>query len=756
MIGLDASAPHYPDPATGRLFRVSPTRETDLKYILRVLWRRRVLLMACMLLAAGSAWGMAARMIPIYSAATEVMLETRRSRVIDLKDVLSQATPHFLTINTEVEVVRSRIIAQRVADTLDLYSDPDFNPTLRPDTERSDLLRSLTALWGELLVALSGEPEAKPVDENRRQKAIRAAVVSRVIGGMSVEAVPQSLAIRIGFSSPSPERAAQIANAIADAYVVEQLETKFEAVRRATTWLNTRLEGLRRNVESSENQIVAYRSQMGLVEERGRQGASQTLGEMNSQLVVVRSKRTEIEAMLNRVETLASNRRGTDLLDEFVDSPLIQHLRQLDVQLSREASDLASRYGDRHPQMLKVRAELAQTRAKIQSEIERQIEGMRSDRAVLREREAALVSQIRQIENIAIEQSGAEIRLRELEREAQANRAIYEAFLSRFKETGEQEQIQQSDVRVISWAEPPGAPSYPRTRLLVTGAALLGLIGGAMLVMVLEQLDNTFRSRKQLEDATGLPTLGLVPAIRPSGGQRAVEAHLTESPASSFAESLRIVWFALKHSLPDQGSSVIVVTSSVPEEGKSLTALSLARTAANQSLRVVLVDADLRRASIAQTLNLQVEDGKGIVDVLAGRATVEEAVFKDPRSKLDVLSGPPVKSPQFQYDLLSAENLEKLTNRLRSSYDLVVIDSPPTLPVADVQLLVQFADRVVFCVRWDKTPKENVVSALRMLQDVHARIGGLLLTRVNVRKHARYGYGDLGHYYGSYHGYYAE
>ena len=753
---MDASSRQPYDPASSGLFRINPDRETELKHMLRVLWRRRLLLIACVVLAAGSVWAVTAQMTPIFSATAAVMLETRRSRVIDLKDVLSQATPHFLTINTEVEVVRSRTIAQRVADTLDLYNDPDFNPSLRPAAETSDLLRSLTALWTELLATLSDEPEAGPVDEERRQKAMRAGVVSRVIGSMSAEAVPQSLAIRIGFRSPDPEKAARIANAIADAYVVEQLETKFEAVRRATTWLNTRLEGLRRAVEVSENQVVAYRSQMGLVDERGRQGASQTLAEMNSQLVIVRSKRTEIEAMLNRTETLQNNRRGADLLDEFVDSPLLQHLKQLDVQLSREASDLASRYGDRHPQMLKVRAELAQTRTKIQLEIERHVEGMRGERAVLREREAALISQIRQIENAAIEQSGVEIRLRELEREAQANRAIFEAFLSRFKETGEQEQIQQADVRVLSWAEPPGAPSSPRTRLLVTGAVLFGLIGGAVLVLVLEQLDNTFRSRKQLEDSTGLPTLGLIPAIRPKGGQRAVEGHIMESPASSFAESLRIVWFALKHSLPERESSVIVVTSSVPEEGKSLTALSLARTAANLSLRVVLVDADLRRASIAQTLNLTVPDGKGIVDVLAGRIGMNDAIVKDPRSKLDVLSGAPVKSPQFEYGLLSAENFEPLVTRLRAEYDLVVIDSPPTLPVADVQMLVQYADRVVFCVRWDKTPKENVVSALRMLQDVNARIGGLLLTRVNVRKHARYGYGDLGHYYGSYHGYYTE
>jgi succinoglycan biosynthesis transport protein ExoP len=743
-------------PVPGTPGRLRPERHIDLAQTLRTLWRRRILIAACMVLVTGATWAYTTRLPRIYTATTAVMLNTRQPRVIDLKEVMSQSAPLFVTVTSEVEVIRSRTVAERVANNLNLYEDPEINPSLRPQRQGSDLFRSISSLWDELKSLIAGAPDEKPEDEAQRQRDIRSAVVSTIARGMEVAAIPQSLVIRISFKSTDPEKAARIANAIADAYLVEQLETKFEAVRRATTWLNGRLEGLRQAVEASERQVIAYRSQMGLVEERGRPVEMQKLADMNTQLLQIKAKRTEIEAKLSRIETLSKGQGN--VVDEFVDSPLIQHLKQFEAQLSREESELAARYAERHPLMVKVRAELAETRSKLRRETDSQIQALRGELSVIRERDNALSGQLREAEKSTIRQGSDEIRLRELEREAQANRAIYEAFLSRFKESGEQEQIQQADVRIISAAEVPNTPSTPRVPLLVGAAMLLSLLGAVVLVMLLEQLDNAFRGREQLEDGTGLPTLGLIPAIRNLKGRRSVEAYMSENPSSSFAEAFRIVWFALKHGLPDLSAggrpNSVLITSSVPEEGKSLTALSLARTASNLSIRTILVDADLRRASIAQTLGIKPDHG--IADVLAGRATLEQAIIKDPRSKLDMLAGLPVKADQYQFDLLSADSISNLLDSLRGRYDLVVIDGPPTLPVADVQLLAQFADRVVFCVRWDKTPKENVLSALRMLQDVNARIGGLLLTRVNLRRHARYGYGDLGHYYGSYHGYYTD
>lgn len=726
------------------------SNEINLGQTLKLLWRRRWFILSWVALAVGLAWLVVAHLTPIYTATAQVMIDARRSRVVDLKEVMSQLTPQMVTVFSEVEVLRSRGLARRVADKLDLYADPEFNPALRPVVEKNkvekligDAASTLSALLG------SGRPppELSPAEADVR---MRAGVVNSLMGRLSVSAVPQSLVIRLSVTSPDPVMAARLANAFAEAYVTDQLEARFEAVRRATSWLNGRLDDLRQNVAEAERSVAAYRSAAGLVESRGNTVTQQRLSELSSQLILAQSRRAEQEARVARIETLLRAGSGGDAAAELIDSPLIQRLREQEALLAREASDLSSRYAERHPQITKIRAEQAGLRRRIDAEVAKQVQATRSELAVLRDREGALAAQVRRLEVAINDQSQASVRLRELEREAQASRSLYEAFLSRFKETGEQEQIQQADSRIISTAEAPRTPTYPRSAMLVAVAAMAGLIAGVALVLLLEQFDDVFRNRDQLEQAIGLPVFGMVPQVRVLPGHQ-VESYLADKPASSFAEAFRIIWFTLKNSVAGGGPKVVLVTSSVPEEGKSLTALSLARTAANLSMRVLLIDADLRRSSVAGML--RTEPSNGFADVLAGRATVAEAVRRDPLSQVDVLLSRPGNPPAV--DLMASEGLPDLIAELRSLYDLVVIDSPPTMPVADVQVLARLADATLFCVRWNKTPRPSVQSSIRTLLDADAKLAGLLLTRVNTRKHARYGYGDIGYYYGKYRGYYS-
>ncbi len=724
--------------------------DIDLGQMLRLLWRRRWFVLSWFVLAVVLAALIVSHLTPIYTATAQVMIDARRSRVVDLKEVMSQLTPQMVTVFSEVEVLRSRGLAKRVADKLDLYNTPEFNPALRPVVPKNkveQLIEDGVATIEDLLGLRKPEPPLDPAAEEAR---MRSRVVNNLMGRLSVSAVPQSLVIRLSVTSPDPAMAARLANAFADAYVTDQLEARFEAVRRATSWLNGRLEDLRLNVAQGERAVAAYRSEAGLVESRGNTVNQQRLSELSSQLILAQSRRAEQEARVARVETLQRSGNGTEAAAELVDSPLIQRLREQEALLAREASDLSSRYADRHPQITKVRAEQAELRRKIDAEVTKQVQAARSELAVLRDREGTLAAQVRKLEATINDQSQASVRLRELEREAQASRSLYEAFLSRFKETGEQEQIQQADSRIISTAEPPRAPTYPRSGMLVAVAGLAGLVVGIALVLLLEQFDNVFRNRDQLEDAIGVPVFGLVPQVRVMPG-RHVESYLADRPASSFAEAFRIIWFTLKNSVAGGSPKVVLVTSSVPEEGKSLTALSLARTAANLSMRVLLIDADLRRSSVAGML--RTEPLNKFADVLAGRATVEEAVQRDPLSQIDVLLSKPSNPPAV--DLMAADGLGNLMAELRGLYDLVVIDSPPTMPVADVQILARHADATLFCVRWNKTPRPSVQSSIRTLIDADAKLAGVLLTRVNTRKHARYGYGDIGYYYGKYRGYYS-
>ncbi|MFV3131431.1 GumC family protein [Niveispirillum sp. KHB5.9] len=723
--------------------------EIDIRRTLSMLWRRRWMIAAILALSVVGSWLFVSRIEPVYTATTQVMIDSRRTRIVDIKEVLSQLSPQLVTVTSEVEVIRSRALAQRVSDTLDLYKDPEFNPRLRPQQESrigalvEVVKNTVRSLFG------GGGQDTPPTPADEREN-----VVSRVHGGLSVSVVPQSMVIQLSYQSTSPHTASRLANAFAEAYIAEQLEAKFEAIRYATSWLNDRLASLRQTVGESERAVNAYRAEHNIQESRGQPANQQKLGELTTQLIALQARRVEQEARLARVEQMrASGAAGALRADELLDSPLVLKLKEQEATLAREASEMASRYGDRHPQMVKVKAELEEITARINTEINKLASGLRSDVAVLRDREAGLSGQIRALETNAFSQNTAEVRLRELEREAQANRAIYETFLTRFKETGEQERIQQADSRIISLSTPPKVPSYPRKGAMVLGAAIVGLILAVALAMIIEQFDNTFRSGLQVEQYTGVPALGLIPEIRNAGADVRVESYVVDKPESSYAEAYRIAWFAAKHAANAPDPQVLVITSSVPEEGKSLTALSMARTASGLGLKTILIDADLRRASIASKMGIQPE--KTIAKVLTGEITLADAVMRDPISGLDVLPGIP--SNRRVIDLLRvSDELRALVETLRKNYDIIIIDSPPALSVADIQMLARLADATLFCVRWDATPRESVQAALRSLQDHQVQLSGILLTRVNVQRHASYGHRDIGYYYGRYHSYYTE
>lgn len=740
------SAKSDADSATGTK-SVGLVSDLDLRRTLTMLWRRRWMILAILALSVVGSWLVASRIQPIYTATAQVMIDSRRTRIVDIKEVLSQLSPQLVTVTSEVEVIRSRALAQRVADTLDLYKEPEFNARLRPQEESR--IGAMIEVVRNAARSLMGADDAARVVPDER-----ASVVSRVHSGLSVSVIPQSMVIQISYQSTSAVTASRIANAFAEAYIAEQLEAKFEAIRYATAWLNDRLAALRQTVGEAERAVNAYRAEHNIQESRGQPANQQKLGELTTQLTAIQARRVEQEARLTRVEQIrAAGNAGALRADEMLDSPLVMKLKEQEATLAREASEMASRYGDRHPERVKVRAELEEITSRINTEINKLASGLRSDVAVLRDREAGLSSQIRSLETNAFSQNTAEVRLRELEREAQANRAIYETFLTRFKETGEQERIQQADSRIISMSTPPQAPSHPRKGAMVFGAAIVGLILAVALAMILEQFDNTFRSGTQVEQYTGVQALGLIPEVRSGGPDVQVESYVVDRPESSYAEAYRIAWFAAKHAANAPDPQVLVITSSVPEEGKSLTALSMARTVSGLGLKTILIDADLRRASIASKLGIQPE--QTIAKVLTGEIALADAVIRDPISNLDVLPGIP--SNRRVVDLLRvSDQLRAMIETLRQNYDIIIIDSPPALSVADIQILARLADATLFCVRWDATPRESVIAALRSLQDNKVQLSGILLTRVNVRRHASYGHRDIGYYYGRYHSYYTE
>ena len=710
--------------------------EIDIAEIIRALRRRRWALAGCVLLITSLVLLVTFQLTPLYTASAEVLIDPRDRNVADLDSVLSGLSPDASTIESQIQVIRSRSLALRTIETLGLESDPEFNPALREPGVVAELMGWLRGL-------APGEPEAP--SEETRLALEQTRLVESFSEALSVSRVGRSsYVISIAFTSEQPAKAARVANALAELYLVEQLEAKFEATERATDWLNERLGALRAEVEKSERLVEAYRSEHGLVVSLGVTVDEQQLSEINAQLILSRAHLAESQARFRHVNGLLASGSGVDSLAEVLASEVIQDLRRKQAELAREQAELKSRYGDRHPRMINVRAQSEDLALQIDAELKRIVTNLENEVMVARSRVGSLE------EGLADEQSQrsageeARIGLRELSRQAAANRALYESFLGRFKETSEQQGIQEADARIISQAAVPAGPSYPRKGLFAAAGFLASLLVGLGMVFLLERLDNGFRSSRQLEDALGLPLLASIPEI--AGADSEVDGvalsppdYVLARPLSVYGEAMRGLRTGLLLSNVDVPPRAVIFSSSLPSEGKTTSAISLARSVALSGKRVVLVDADLRRPAVAGGLGLKPE--AGLVEYLAGEVSLDEVLLDDADSGMRVL--PTIQGAGNAPDLLGSESMHTLLEKLKTDFDLVLVDSPPVLLVSDAMVLGRICDKMVFVVKWEETPRQAAQEAVRRLGQFGVDVAGVAMSRIDTKRGAEYGgYGD--------------
>lgn len=730
----------------------------DVRRILSIVWRRKFLIAGVTLLFVLAGLYQLSRITPIYSTSATIMLNNRQTNVVDIDSVVSGLSTGHTAVGSEIQLLRSTQLLERVVEKLRLDADPEFNYRLRPQVTRNRLMGLEAYLPSTLANRLLGPapaPEssagsAELTDSEKR--ALKRSIVGALRGGMSAGPIPGTVALRIGYSSSDPRKAQLIANTIAEQYIIDQLEAKYEATRRASSWLNERLEDLRSQVEQKEAAVEAFKAQQSNRTGQGAALTSQQLTQLNSELVLARASRAEAEARYNQVAGQISG-GGTSEAAESLSSPLIENLNQKLADLRRQDAELSTRYAEKHPRILNVRAEIADTRAAIEREVEKAVRSLRTELNVASAREQTLQRSVRQLEQRAFTQDQSSVELRQLEREAEATRVLYTNFLSRFKETSEQEEIQQADARIISAADLPGRPSSPNRSRSMMIVIALGLLVSAALVMLLEQLDNAFRSPEQMESALGLVTFGTIPLVKGFRKNRSdVLQYVSDKPTSGLAEACRSMRVSLSLSNVDTPPEVVLVTSSLPSEGKSTTAVLLAHAIANQGKKVVIIDCDLRRPSLHHTLKL--DNTVSVLEVLTGRSELGDAIQTDHPSGLHAL--PARETAAQAIDLLSSKAFERMVSQLREMYDMVVLDAAPTLAVSDALVISQLSDALLYVVKWDDTPREIVSSGIDRLKENGVRVTGAVLAQVNMSKQARYGYYYSGasYYYGKYKNYY--
>jgi exopolysaccharide transport family protein len=689
------------------------------------------------------------QLTPEYRATAVVTLDTRQAKVTNTIDVLSGSPVVELgAVYTEMEVLRSISLLGRVADKLHLDRDSEYGA--RKPSLLSQLIRDAgvqLAAWGIT------SPRASEQDAPSENKA-RADAIERLNQNLAVNLRGKSYAIAISVDSTDPKKAQRIVETVSDYYIVDQLQAKLDANRRATEFFAERLDELKRNVEAAERAAAAFREKAGLTLAKDTTTiASQSLAELNSQLIQARGQRADRESRLVALEQAARNPATLGGISEVLGNTLISSLRTQEAEVGRRIGDLAQRYGDSHPRLLQARAEQAQIQGNISAEVAKIISSLRGDAEAARAKETELQNQVQQMERRAGGLGQNEVVLRQLERESQTSRAVYEDFLKRAKELREQQDIQQPDARLLSPATVTPGPVYPRYQLALMVSFIVGMGLGSIVVFFLERLDGGFRTGEQIERLTGRPMVGMIPTIVGSLlGKRRPARIAIDKPTSAYAEALRSAYTAITLGMLDRPPKVVMVTSSLPGEGKSTFVCSLAALIArsNPDKKVVVVDCDLRRSSVRQTLDVPATGGT-IDECLAGTKSIDEVVGKDGDS--GVFYVPAQSGTPNSAEILDSKAMGAFVAALTERFDLVFLDTPPVLAVTDALIAAKLADYVAFLVKWEQTPRDLAVNCLKQLRDLRKSVG-VVLAQVNIRRHSKYGYGDYGYYYSRYRTYY--
>ena len=728
----------------------------DLHQILAFLWRHWKFIASTTALVLVIGITMLMRQTPLYTATTQLLLERQREKAPGVEAILVTADPDAEMIEGEMAILRSTVFLRRVVEREHLVADrkPAGNGGSQSAEEGSSFFASIRSLlpW---FPAHGAEPPLKepasPSDEETQ-------AIEVLKGSVSVtRAVRLGFVLGVSVTSPDPGQAARLANAIADAYVVDKLDTRFEAAKRASAWLNDRIADLRNQLRDSEEAVTQFRTAHNLFQNGNITLSQQQLSELNAKLVEARAEAAQKKA---RVDLLASlqAKGGLGNMPEFGLGSTLPELRKQASNLSQQEADLVARYGAPHPLVVNIRAQQRDLERSIAAETERLAAAIRNDYALAQSRVASLEKSLREATGQTGVDDATAIRLRELERTAAVNKTLFEDLLQRAKITQEQATFEPREVRVITPALPPSTPSYPRKTFYLSATLLIGLFFGVSGAVAKDMLDTSFTTTKQIEDTLGLPVLASVSRLTNrdltiNGAIIPVHDYPGIKPLSRFAESVRALRSGIHMTDVDNPPKVIQFTSAVPREGKTTIAMSVARSGAMSNLKVLYIDGDLRRPSASRVFDLQ--EKPGLVDLLVGETTVDEAIRFQEKAGYWVL--PSGSSTQTPTDLLGSERMKSLVTSLRSKFDLILIDTPPVGPVIDPVIVSHLVDKVVLVVRWGTTARELVKQCAQQLSG-HKMIAGVALNLVNERQAQKYGKEGSSYYYATrlYKGYYAE
>jgi capsular exopolysaccharide synthesis family protein len=666
-----------------------------------------------------------------YVATGSLMIEPKRENLTKTSTPINDNTglpEDTSAIDSQVEVLKSRALAQAVAERLKLYNDPEFN-------SRHKL----------------GVTRAKPSAQDLQR------TTNAVMARSRIRRVGLTYVVDVGFAARSPWRAKQIANTFMDTYLQRQLDEKVNAVTRANAELSAQVERLRLDSQQAEARLEQYKIDKKLLSAQGATMAEQEVSTLNQQIAQAKADAAEKQARFDAAQRQVRQGSGGADVGAAVTNETIRELRKNEAEKSAQLAQLLAIFQPEYPEVQRTQAELNDIRSEIQQELNRILSSVKADAGAAAQRESSLLGSRGAAQGGLISNNQAQVGMLALQQRADAAKLIYQAYMNRANEVAAEGTLQQPDAVITSLAGLPLGASSPNKRIGAALAVLVGLLVAAGVIFFGEMWERRLRSRTDVERQLGSSFAGVIPEgpakpLLETGNvdpTARIANALIENPYSAFAESFRNLraFLTFVDGAPDE--KVLGVTSALPREGKTVSSVCLARTLAFSGARVVLLDCDLRKRGLSQLTGHRTA---GLVEVIQGKAKLDDVLIREQPSGAWILPTAPIN--RLPYDLFSEPGTDELLNMLRARFDHVILEMPPVLGLADARILAAKADRVLYLVRWNKTPARIARSGLDVLHELGANVVGAALTQVNVKQQARYGYGDSSDYFSYFSQYY--
>ena len=714
--------------------------------IVRAVRRRASLMIAVFVLTFAAVAIQAFQLKSSYTATSRVIVNTRDQNVVDIGAVLSGMPSSSSMLDTEAEILRSRTLIEKVVKRLDLVNSPEFNWALAPPSDWDVRMDQVKAFVKGLLpfgkndappppAPLPGSPEAIEAE-----RATLDSVIDAVRGRIVVNRLGPTYIIEINASSGNPKVAATLANTLAEVYLDNQLETKFQATKRAQEWLNERLAVLREELRDAESTVVAHRAATGLLRTGDTTLTEQTIRDINSELTQAQSDYAQKSARLRNMNDQMRANRGIETIAEAQSSSAIGNLRAQQTALSARKADVIRRYDVRHPEYQKVMAEEADNARQIEAELQRIASSLEQEVLISRERVSSLQGSLNRAKGELAGNNRAGVEQAALERDAQATRTLFDEFNNRFKETGELEGITDADAVIDSYSPVPTFPSFPNTRLNLALGFMLGLALAGLAAVIMEMLDNYMSSPEEVEQVAGVPFIGQIPLLPAAGNFTKAKMkpaeYLIEKPHSGFAEAYRHLRASIMFADIDKAAKTVAVVSSLPSEGKTSMTFCLGRMAAMSGTKTIVVDGDIRLRQLTEVSGVKAD--AGLLEYLFGEARLAEAIQTDEPTGLHIL--PLTDRQHTPRDVFGSRAFDALLTMLQQTYDLIIIDTGPILLMAETRVVTSKVDQVVVATRWRKTHRGTLRETMKILRDFNANVAGVVLTFVDLRKRAHHAY----------------